>query len=917
MSETNIESGTQSALIKKIETQINDDRVFKDLSQLQLSRFTQLDELLEAILPSPERARISELLLEVYHDEPHAPGARYLLGLMDFEDNKDDSAGYLRSLIDDCVRHTRWKVVEHIADRMLAQDPENRSALRAKVRSVEQLRGKKETKPFIKTLAAIDHNNPDVHKSYAMSILEEEPNEALKLLKKAIESYARQKDYRNVDDIWPILVDRAYDDLAFFEKIERVIVGNREKTRMAAYLMSLLEPHKQSENWSTVIEILKKILDYEPASSKARSDLVRAYRMLYAEHSLLDEFLKISGLTNHRKAPGPCIAEFERNIVFDVDNYVHHRTRGVGKIKLIDNEQMIVDFRDNPDQRMSIQMAISSLRPLGPDHIWVKLYEAPDETKALFNDDISGFFELLLNSFGSTMVLAEIKQEIVGTFLESSEWSKWWSKTRTALKKDPKFGFNPRKKDELLLRENPISLAEELMLKFQSLQDWDKKLDVALQVLKEEEAHSAAQSTIQFYKENESSKESLKQLHSYLYLELATRAIQDEIPGRILKDEAVQQSLQDATIPELLNYCRSSLQIEFKRELVNLYIKCRSDYPEILKGILFEVPIKINKYALSELEKHNCESAIQEFFEEALMRYRENPEIFLWCARNILQDSFKSEWLQHTKEDLMLQVFRLLKPLNRIEAKGTRLKNSAIDVIFATSSQTVEDIMQHEVLVEIVMNADQSTLRRMNALFRDVPYVSDAHKENFQEFLKTVRPELEIQITDLGDETEGDVAEVLFPEDGIILVTAEALQKRRQHYDHLINVEMPQNSRDIGEAQEKGDLRENAEYKAAMERQTQLRAEITRVSAELKQAREIDPAEVKTEIVRIGTKVLLQGQDGELNYAILGPWDADTEQGIISYASPLGKALIGKQAGESASLDDGQSFQIQSIASFF
>ncbi|MCE9501082.1 MAG: transcription elongation factor GreA, partial [Leptospira sp.] len=128
---------------------------------------------------------------------------------------------------------------------------------------------------------------------------------------------------------------------------------------------------------------------------------------------------------------------------------------------------------------------------------------------------------------------------------------------------------------------------------------------------------------------------------------------------------------------------------------------------------------------------------------------------------------------------------------------------------------------------------------------------------------------------------------------------------KKAEFDHLVNVEMVENSRDIGEAQEKGDLRENAEYKAAMERQVQLQSQAKKLEAELKSANILDLTEVKTDKINIGCSVKVKNAqtDEILTYSILGAWDADTEKNIISYQSPLGKALLGKKIGESATVN--------------
>jgi transcription elongation factor GreA len=217
-------------------------------------------------------------------------------------------------------------------------------------------------------------------------------------------------------------------------------------------------------------------------------------------------------------------------------------------------------------------------------------------------------------------------------------------------------------------------------------------------------------------------------------------------------------------------------------------------------------------------------------------------------------------------------------------------------------------------LPEIIQNSDAKAVRRMLALFKDVPYVPDAHKENFLDYIQEAIPGytgVEIEEDAIEEEV---IQESLLPPENVVLVSAAGLAKRKEHLNNLINVEMPANSRDIGEAQEKGDLRENAEYKAAMERQQQLQSEILKLTAELKKAQVIEPSMVRTDIVTIGSKVSLATPDGDnISYSILGPWDADTKMNIISYRSPLGMALIGKTTGEEAILDKTKHYRIKKI----
>ena len=366
---------TKDALLTKINGQINEEKLSRDLGAVQLGKIKTLDEISQEMLKSSSAEEANKALEENLEEMPDSLVSRYILGAVALLKDGPQEAVHLKGLLDEFRKAAKWPIVDHIADLFLGIEENHRFALRAKVESTERLKGKKELKPYLEKLAAIDRKNPDIIKKYALSIFDEEKDKAVTSLKQAGEAYARLRDYKSVEEIWNLIVEHDHQDMPWFERIERVLVGNREKIRAAALFTNLVEPYKAEENWPLVISVLKKILEYEPASTRSRSELVRAYRAKYADHSLLDDFLKMSDLTNNKKPVGPCIANFERNIVFDNENYVYHRTRGVGKIKTITSEHLIIDFAGNPDQRMSIQMAISSLQPLGPNHIWVKYHE--------------------------------------------------------------------------------------------------------------------------------------------------------------------------------------------------------------------------------------------------------------------------------------------------------------------------------------------------------------------------------------------------------------------------------------------------------------------------------------------------------------------------------------------------------------
>lgn len=852
--------------------------------------------------------------LEVH---PESVSARYITGTISLIQEKIEDFSHLKSLLEQLRNNNKWAIVEYISDHIL-QYGEQRIALKSKAEALEKLHKNKELKPVLEKLAKNDRKNPEIAKKYGLIILEEDKPKAISYLKQAAESFARAKDYSQLEEIWEPIVLNNFEDLPFFERIERILLANKERVRIGYLLPKLMETYKQLEDYDKTIFFLKKILDNDPFATKYRSELIKCYKIKYAGHSLLDEFLKMSEMGNTKKPIKACILNFERNIVFDTNNYVMHRTWGVGKIKSISSESdsIMVDFLNKKDHKLSIQMAITSLKPLQKDHLWVKVYENPDDIHKLFNEDVPSFMVELLTSNENIMTLNDIKAEIIGKFIKKpEEWSKWWNKAKQALKKDPRIGFNPKKKDEVHYRQKPISLTEVLTEKFNAHTDINKKLDVALETLDStviQDAYGSVETCLQYYYEEEEAKDVLRKLVAFIFLDIARAKIdkEEEFP-RHLKQDDISAILRALKKEEIIQLSKQLTNIEVKKYLVNLVKKSHMDYTDILVGMLFEVPVKVNKYVFSVLVSEEKYTVLNSFIETAMNKSKENPEIFLWVAKSILSGTWSYSWINVSEKDLVLRVFRLLKPLGKIEEKGTKLKNLASDLLFSNDAT---------ILLKILSETDEDYIRKIYALYKEVPYVNDLEKEKFLDMINKLKPQFVWNQALSSNEDNQEDSIVSLPSN-VVLVTQNGYNRKKEVFDHIVNVEMIENSKDIGEAQEKGDLRENAEYKAAMERQTQLQAEVTKMDMELRNAKIIDLSKVNTDKTSIGCTIKVKNLDTNeiTDFTILGPWDADTEKNIISYQSPMGKALMNRKVGEKASMDFDNShvnFEILSIGKF-
>jgi len=135
-------------------------------------------------------------------------------------------------------------------------------------------------------------------------------------------------------------------------------------------------------------------------------------------------------------------------------------------------------------------------------------------------------------------------------------------------------------------------------------------------------------------------------------------------------------------------------------------------------------------------------------------------------------------------------------------------------------------------------------------------------------------------------------------------LTPNGYQKLQEELSRLLKVDRPNNIKAISEARAHGDLSENAEYHAAKERQSFIEGRIQELKTKLALAEVIDPSKINQSKVAFGARVTVLDitTDKELNFILVGPEEADVRNGKISISSPVGRSLIGKEVGDTATI---------------
>lgn len=131
-------------------------------------------------------------------------------------------------------------------------------------------------------------------------------------------------------------------------------------------------------------------------------------------------------------------------------------------------------------------------------------------------------------------------------------------------------------------------------------------------------------------------------------------------------------------------------------------------------------------------------------------------------------------------------------------------------------------------------------------------------------------------------------------------ITKEGFQKLKSELENLKNIERPNIIKAIADARELGDLKENAEYHAAREKQGFIEAQIGDFEDKVSRAEVIDIAQLSGDKVKFGATATLEDLDSgkKVSYKIVSDYEANIDEGLISNISPVARAIVNKEIGD-------------------
>jgi transcription elongation GreA/GreB family factor len=567
-------------------------------------------------------------------------------------------------------------------------------------------------------------------------------------------------------------------------------------------------------------------------------------------HTLLGRF-------KFREAKDPAdglarIEKVEKWLPFEVGRCFVMAGRGAGKVIETNFalDSVRVDFENAKGIAVPIGVAAKSLVPLPEGHFLRDKLSDPAGTAERTKSDPTDTLRHLVKSYGRALTMQEVKDSVKGLISEDA-WTSWWA----AAKKNPQIVVHGTGKTATVEWSASAGAADAALLARFEKASLEHKLDLFRKNARRSEdlARNMALGLAGEARELEASDPARAFEIAVLVEKVPGVSLALQVEEHVLAQPiALLSRLRDRTMRE------RALE-EFARER-----------PAEAPGVLAEWFFKEEDVrTLDFIDRRLAESdpvLRERTLEKLLKNPRTGPRAFVWFAQRASSD----ETMRARLNPAVL---------------GRLVDAVTWDELGAARSKAREMFDRTGLVAQWLIK--QATVEEARA-FLDV---LSRHHELEPHRRDGLLAAAEMRFPDLRKAPE----ETFF-------VTAEAIERKRQELERIVQVEIPENTKGITQAAAEGDLTENFEYRARRDKQQLLSARAGKLQEDLARARTIETSTLDLSEIRPGARVTLKGTAGRKTVTLLGPWDSKPEEGIYSYLSDLGKALLGKTVGESVAV---------------
>ena len=814
--------------------------------------------------------------------------ALYICGVLDLQKGSLDNSS-LVTLVDIFKNNHKEPIVTYLCESILEDDPNNKFALRTLAEGY-RAEGNEKYWDLYAHIVKIDFEEADLARLLAEHYEEAgDVDLTISYYKKAILRYINNSNYNAIKEVWSKLIQYIPQEIDFFQLLRRKISKQMGDIRTTTLMQELYNWYKDNapskkEYWDVAITILKQNLEVEPKDIWARKEIADCFRGKYKEHSHLEEYIRTSNLTQSYRNVFEAINDFEKHIAFDKGSYVFHRNWGVGRIRKLEGDTLTINFgRIVGIKEMKLSMAVTALKPLAKDHIWVlKATMQKEDLIKSVKADKAETLKIIIRSFDNNCDFKRIKAELVPSILTPGEWTSWNSAAKKILETDSSFGVNPNDISMYTVRDGNISPEEKISNEFKAQKQFFARADLLVKFFESDDTDNSSELFAEMYSYftgylKNISKVNEQVLASYLLVR-SISAIDKQFAFPVKETFAeIYNRIEDPK--EIYLLLKDSKSTHFKED----FIRCIKLLPNWNEEYVKLFPIVLKEELLNDLIKEGHVEDVQKLVRTSFEAFKDFRETVLFFFKECQdKDWFNEAGVSYEKQLITLiniieLTFREINNhVNSTENK--KINKNATDLLFKTDA-----------IFNYMFANGEDAVKKMYTLIDDIADIDPSYKALARNKILEKYPDFKFRVSE--EKKQQSVG---------LIVTAKKLAEKKAEVDEIQNVLIPKNAAEVADAKAKGDLKENQEYKSAKEEQHFLNLKLTNLQNELNRAVVFDPTTSTTAIISFGTVATLKdNQTGnEETYTILGPWESDPDNNVISYMAPFGDAILNKKVGD-------------------
>ncbi len=586
-------------------------------------------------------------------------------------------------------------------------------------------------------------------------------------------------------------------------------------------------------------------------------------------------FLEHAGLKKGLP-PSECLRRLRLLLALEPGLLCYDKTWGLGVIRRIDPfyKRVEIDFENKSHHFLSFDYAAETLELIDDDHFLAYAHRDPDHLRRMADDNPPELVKMLIRDFGP-MAVDSIQEMLSPRILDQDAWKSFWQTARKELKDDPLVDFPARRQEPLSIRDKPKVYDADWFKYLANERDMQTILALLGEFLAgntddmlDDKHRAVIADRLRFVITGAGTKK-----HDLRVGALLT-ARRFNLSADILDmDKALRNELHPKRLHATV---RAINQKNLRQWLNELYDYDTAATHKALTGLLESLPITALTEIIDILMRKGGEQDISNMMRRQLAGKTTNMHVLLWLIRH---PNRLSEWNLGKEADVALS---LLVSMEK-EAAGEDLK---------AQNQLRERCADPVWLGKVLSDMTPLQRREFTARLRNSPAWPLLERKTVLARIIKLYPELEAVVAD--EESEGRAVP---PPNRY--TSFRSYYERQQQLSRITAHDIPRNSRDIAEACAHGDLRENAEYKAAKEMQGLLMKRKADIERELSDITATDFTGFPAEVAGLATCVELSYDNGtKERFYILGEWDRDEELGIISSRSQLAQSLEGHRAGD-------------------